>query len=128
MCIQILIGYPPEVIAYLGSSIDTCNVTIGTSTRILCNISSPHGHIQQVWWTFDNGTFQTDIYPVRNPQKYNGSTVDDPSLYIHDVHVTDNGTYRCHARSEFGVGISDAVAFLVQGLSYESYELTECNN
>lgn len=80
----------------------------GTNVQITCNHES-YQKPSSVFWNKDGENLN-----VPN-SKYNGSTVDVPSLVIFNTRETDSGKYMCGVVNDIGTGYSKEVMVIIKG-------------
>lgn len=71
--------------------------------------SSSLNDIQWIHIDFTGKIIDPIIISSQQPVKYQGSSVNNPSLVIHDYQSSDDGRYMCRATNSWGSSVSDAV-------------------
>ncbi|VDH91359.1 Hypothetical predicted protein, partial [Mytilus galloprovincialis] len=91
------------------------SVNVGSQITIPCTVSAIPKETNIYWTvTVGNNTEQT-ISIMKNTQKYQGSSVNSPSLIILSTTQSDSGVYRCHATNNVGTGHSNPTTLHVVG-------------
>ncbi|VDI54606.1 Hypothetical predicted protein [Mytilus galloprovincialis] len=84
----------PDIPIVLTSKEET--VTIGEYVTLSCNISSVSKLTKVVWYK-NNIEFNFNANGTKDNDKFIGGTLQDPSLTIYSVQITDEGNYICNA-------------------------------
>lgn len=69
-------------------------VNIGDYVTLSCNISSV-AELTKIVWSKNNIEF--DLNRTKDDDRFSGGTLQDPSLTINYVQITDEGNYSCKA-------------------------------
>ncbi|XP_063397974.1 receptor-type tyrosine-protein phosphatase alpha-like isoform X2 [Mytilus trossulus] len=102
--INLVSGYIPLVT----TTRTTVKGNKGVDTVLPCSHDS-NPKPKDVYWT-KNG-FNISAYMST---KYNGSTIEFPSLVIHDTEKSDSGTYICSVSNKLGIGYSKPLQLLIR--------------
>ncbi|CAG2235085.1 CD206 [Mytilus edulis] len=104
----------------------------GQQFIIPCTIDSSQIPLQDVQWIYINWDGITiDPINITSPLtvKYEGSSVDSPSLVINDYQSSDDGRYMCRATNAWGKDVSSAVLVTLESVpivvSVQSYYQSE---
>ncbi|CAG2227900.1 unnamed protein product [Mytilus edulis] len=71
-------------------------VTVGENVIIPCNISSV-SELTKVVWSKDSIEFNLNTNRTEEDNRFSKGTLQDPSLTIYSVQMTDEGNYTCNA-------------------------------
>lgn len=71
-------------------------VTVGENVIIPCNISSV-SELTKVVWSKDSIEFNLNANRTEEDNRFSKGTLQDPSLTIYSVQMTDEGNYTCNA-------------------------------
>lgn len=85
---------------------------IGQQFIIPCSIESTSNSLNEIQWIhidFKGNVIDPIIISSQQPVKYQGSSVNNPSLVIHDYQSSDDGRYMCRATNNWGSSVSGAV-------------------
>lgn len=97
----------------------------GQQFIIPCTIDSSQIPLQDVQWIYINWDGITiDPINITSPLtvKYEGSSVDSPSLVINDYQSSDDGRYMCRATNAWGNDVSPAVLVTLESkLTYNDF-------
>ena len=80
------------------------NVEIGKTVTVECQVQANPAHTSVQWKRVINGV--TSDLDISNGNKYNGATVNTPSLTIQATTDNDEGYYICTATNAVGTGSS----------------------
>lgn len=90
------------------------SVNYGTSVTLECIVSAVPTH-HTVLWRVSKGGTTSDINVGTSQGKYEGATVNSPSLIINNANLNDEGSYICTATNQIGSGSSSSTLLDVVG-------------
>ncbi|XP_071166138.1 hemicentin-1-like [Mytilus edulis] len=90
------------------------SVNVGSQITIPCTVSANPTETN-IYWTVAVGNNAEQTISMTNTQKYQGSSVNSPSLIILSTTQSDSGVYRCHATNNVGTGQSNPTTLNVVG-------------
>ncbi|XP_076112265.1 hemicentin-1-like isoform X5 [Mytilus galloprovincialis] len=91
----------------------TVSVNIGSTATLTCSIQANPTHNSISWQRIDGNNQATTITIDNN--KYSGATVNNPTLTITNVQMSDRVNYVCFATNSVGTGQSGSLFLNVQG-------------
>ncbi|VDI02517.1 hemicentin, partial [Mytilus galloprovincialis] len=92
----------------------TYSGNVSSQITIPCTVSAKPTETN-IYWTVAVGNNAEQTISMTNTQKYQGSSVNSPSLIILSTTQSDSGVYRCHATNNVGTGHSNPTTFNVVG-------------
>lgn len=87
----------------------------GSDVTLDCEVTSNPFHTS-VYWERTINNHMIEI--TTNSVKYGGSTVNNPSLTIHNFTANDIGSYRCLAVNSISTGLSQLTVLKVIGSKF----------
>ncbi|XP_052106688.1 hemicentin-1-like [Mytilus californianus] len=84
----------------------TYSVNVDSQITIPCTVSA-NPLETNIYWTVTVGSNAEQTISMTNTQKYQGSSINSPSLIILSTTQSDSGVYRCHATNNVGTGQSN---------------------
>ncbi|XP_052061298.1 hemicentin-1-like isoform X3 [Mytilus californianus] len=91
----------------------TVSVNIGSTATLSCSVQANPTHTSVSWQRIDGNNQATTITIDNN--KYSGATVNNPTLTITNVQMSDRLNYVCFATNSVGTGQSGTLFLNVQG-------------
>ncbi|CAG2238632.1 unnamed protein product [Mytilus edulis] len=102
--VELKILYNP----YVYQSSDTIKVSTGDTVQLKC-VHESYPDPSAVFWKRDGERLNVSV------SKYNGSTINEPSLTIYNTELLDAGTYVCVVVNEIGTGYSSEIQLKIKG-------------
>ena len=90
-------------------SSDTIKDFTGDTIQLKCVYES-YPEPSVVFWTRDGEILNISV------SKYNGSTINEPSLTIVNIDQFDSGAYVCAVVNNIGTGYSSKILLLIKGI------------
>ncbi|CAG2256290.1 HMCN [Mytilus edulis] len=90
------------------------SVDVGSQITIPCTVSANPSETN-IYWTVTVGNNAEQTVAMTNTQKYQGSSINSPSLIILSTTQSDSGVYRCHATNNVGTGQSNPTTLNIVG-------------
>jgi hypothetical protein len=78
------------------------DVVVGQSHTITCSVSSISA-VTDLAWNKTTRAGNEIVNVVGVDGKFSGGTLDDPSLTINNIAISDEGIYVCRATNRFGI-------------------------
>ena len=92
---------------------------------LVCTVTS-NLPITNVYWQRNIGGSTTRITTTNtNTNKYNGGTINTPSLTIYSVQQSDAGTYTCFGSNSVGTGQSSTTLGITGGMYFGCLMIVE---
>ncbi|XP_071123084.1 uncharacterized protein [Mytilus edulis] len=101
--VELKILYNP----YVYQSSDTIKVSTGDTVQLKC-VHESYPDPSAVFWKRDGERLNVSV------SKYNGSTINEPSLTIYNTELLDAGTYVCVVVNEIGTGYSSEIQLKIK--------------
>lgn len=97
-------------------SLPTYNTNIGATVTLGCTVVAQPA-ATTVFWKRLSSTGQTLDIDI-NSSRYDGSSINSPSLIIYNPQLNDEGNYVCFATNAIGTGQSSQTFLDVTGSKY----------
>ncbi|VDH94811.1 Hypothetical predicted protein [Mytilus galloprovincialis] len=98
--------YLPPDIPLVYQSSDNIKASTGDTIQLNCVYKS-YSEPYAVFWKLDGENLNISV------TKYNGSTVNEPSLTIYNTELLDAGTYVCAVVNDIGTGYSNKIRVII---------------
>jgi hypothetical protein len=96
------------------SSTDIVEGATGKTIRLECSHVSNPEPIRSFWKKNGVDITMHEINSVAN--KYNGSTLSEPSLTIFNTDLSDSGIYECGFENAIGIGYGSSIQVVIRGM------------